>query len=171
MSLADALTDLAHVLRVQQLLFEENTFDTMSAELYVNLINILKEGRKTCKTDPTLAKIDPTVRDTIGAIVQVMEELSDKARILVVARGAYANPQGAGSVAATFDALAAARVPHAEMRQRLEELAGDVETAADGVSRHGGATNSSQSTNEERPYRAMVTRMDGEYRRGLRRSG
>ena len=171
MSLADALTDLANVLRAQQLLFEENTFDTMSAEIYKNLVDILKKGRKTCKTDPMLPKMEPSVQVTIGGIVKVMEELADKARILAVGRELYANPKGAGSVAAAMDALAAARTPHAKMRHELEELAGDVETAADSVRRHGGATNSSQSTNEERPFRAVLTRMDGEYRRGLRRSG
>jgi hypothetical protein len=168
---ADDLTALATELKVQQQLFQKNTFATTSSQIYTNLANVLDRGRETCETEPTLHKLDSSVEDTIRHITGLMEGLADLVKDLAVAREGYVKPQGAGSVGPGIADLEAVRKPHAEVRQRLKELAGDTERAANSVGRHGGAANSSQQTSEERPYRAVFTRIEGEYRRGLRRSG
>lgn len=167
----DDLTALATELAVQQKLFQKNTFATTNAQIYTNLANILDRGREICETEPTLHKIDSNIQQTIDHIAEVMEELSDLAKDLAVVREGYIEPRGAGSVARGMPDLEAARKPHATVRQRLKELAKDTEDAARSVSRHGAAAKSSQQTNEKRPYRAVFTRMEGEYRRGLRRNG
>lgn len=171
MTFADDLTALATELAVQQKLFQKNTFATTSAQIYTNLANVLDRGRETCETEPTLHKMDPSVQQTIRHITEVMEELADLVKDLAVVREGYVKPQGAGSVAPGIADLEAVRKSHATVRQRLTELTGDTEGAAKSVGRHGGAANSSQQTNEERPYRVVFIRMEGEYRLGLRRSG
>lgn len=171
MTFTGYLTELATVLRVQQQLFEDNTFTTMTAEIYKNCATVLDGGRKTCKAELAAGKLPEPTQVTVTAITGEMEELSDIVKALAVAREGYVPPQGAGSVGPGLADLEAARSPHASVRHRLDELAGDVETAASSAARHPGAANSSQQTAEERPYRAVVTRMEGEYRRGLRRSG
>lgn len=170
MTFADALTELATELKMEQQLFQDNTFVTTTPEIYTNLADILKRGRKTCETEPTLHKIDSSLQQTIGHIIETMEELADLVKDLAVLRQAYVKPEGAGSVAPGMADLEAARKPHAAVRKKLKELAEDVENACMSVRRHGGAANSGQQTNEKRPYRAF-TRPDGEYRRDLRRSG
>lgn len=171
MTFADDLAALATELAVQQQLFQKNTFATTSAQIYTNLANVLDRGRETCETEPTLHKIDSSVQQTIRHITEVMEEVSDLVKDLAVVREGYVKPQGAGSVASGIADLEAVRKSHSALRLRLKELAGDTEDAAKSVGRHGGAANSNQQTNEERPYRAVLTRMEGERRRGLRRSG
>lgn len=171
MTFADDLTALATELAVQQKLFQKNTFATTSAQIYSNLANVLDRGRETCETEPTLHKIDPSVQETIRHLTEGLEELYDLAKDLAELREGYVKPQGAGSVAPGIADLEAVRKSHAAVRQRLKKLAEDTENAAKSAGRHSGAANSSQQTNEERPYRAVVTRMEGEYRRGLRRSG
>jgi hypothetical protein len=168
---ADELTALATELAVQQKLFQKNTFATTSALIYTNLADVLDRGRETCETEPTLHKIDSSIQQTIRHITEVMEELSDLVKDLAVVREGYVQPQGAGSVGPGIADLEAVRKSHAAVRQKLKELAGDTEDAARSVRRHGGAANGSQQTNEKRPYRAVFTRMEGECRRGLRRSG
>lgn len=156
---------------MQQQLFQKNTFATTSAQIYANLANILDRGREKCEAEPILPKLEPTVRETIDALTQAMEELADLVKDLAEVREGYVKPKGAGSVAPGIADLEAVRNSHAAVRQKLKELARDVERATESVSRYSGALNSSQQTNEVRPYRAVSPRMEREYRRGLRHSG
>lgn len=171
MTFADELTALATELKVQQQLFQKNTFVTTGADIYANLANVLDRGLELCETEPTLHKINSSVQETIGHAAGLMEELADMARNLAVVREGYVRPQGAGSVGPGMADLEAARKPHAEVRKKLKELAGDVETASKSLGRHGGAAGGSEQTNQKRGYRRAFTRIDGEYRRDLRRSG
>jgi hypothetical protein len=168
---ADDLAALATELKVQQQLFEDNTFATTTADVYTNLATILDRGRKICKTEPTLQKLESSVRETIDHVIELMVDLADLVKNLAEVREGYVRPQGAGSVGPGIADLEAARKPHAEVRKKLKELAGDVETASKSVGRHGGAAGGSEQTNQKRPYRRAFTRIDGEYRRDLRRSG
>ena len=70
MTFAGDLTGLATELKMQQQLFQKNTFATTSAQIYANLANILDRGRKKCEAEPILPKLEPTVRDTIDALTQ-----------------------------------------------------------------------------------------------------
>jgi hypothetical protein len=171
---AEDLTSVATDLNAQLQIFQKETFATLSVELYSNLGSFLDRKRERCETEPTLQKADPSLeslKETMAGIIGAMQELADLVKGLAVLREGYVRPQGAGSMAPGLADLEAVRKPHDEVRQKLKDLAGDVERAAQSVARYGGALNSSQQTSEERRYRSVFTRMEGEYQRGLRRSG
>lgn len=171
MTFVGDLAGLAAELKMQQQLFQRNTFSTTSAQIYANLANVLDRGREACEAETTLPKLEPSVQLTVEALTTAMEELSDLVKDLAEVREGYVKPQGAGSVAQGIEALEAARKPHAAVRQGLKELVRNLEKATESVTRYAGAANSSQEASEERSYRAVSTRMEREYRRGLRRSG
>ena len=77
MTFTGYLTELATVLRVQQQLFEDNTFTTMTAEIYKNCATVLDGGRKTCKAELAADKLPEPAQVTVTAITGEMEELSD----------------------------------------------------------------------------------------------
>jgi hypothetical protein len=170
-SLAGDLTDLAAQLKIQLNLFQDNPAFKLDVENYLAPTIRLDRDRKKFAADPLLKK-HPSVKETVTHLTKAMVQLSGLMKGLAELRGAYTAPLVPGDIAAARSAQAALGKAHDKMTDKLENLVTEVEEAAASVGRASGAANSGQGTNEERSYRVTFNRIEeGEYRRGLRRSG
>jgi len=168
---AEDLMALATELKGQLQLYRKNTPAKLSAQIYSKLADALDREREKCEAEPILQKGDPSVRETVAHMTGAMEQLAEMVKDLAELREAYVAPKGPGSLGPAKSDLDAMREAHGVVKRELKNLVEEVEETAKSVARYTGAVNSSQQVNEERSYRAVLSRAEGEYRRGLRRSG
>jgi hypothetical protein len=165
------LMALAAELKGQLQLYRKNTPAKLSADIYSKLADTLDRKREQYEAEPILQKGEPSARETVRHMTGAMEWLADEVKELAELRQAYVAPKGPGSLASAKSDLDAMREAHGVVKRDLNELVAEIEETAKSVARYTGALNSNQQVNEERSYRAVLSRAEGEYRRGLRRSG
>jgi hypothetical protein len=168
---AEDLMALATDLKIVLRLFERETPARLESETYLELANRLYDEREKCEAEPTVQKGQNSVRETAVHMTKAMRGLAVMAKDLADLRGAYVPSEGSGNLGSMASDLRVMRKPHDAVTKGLERLVEEIENVAASLARTSGAVNSSQQANDKRPYRAVVSRMEGEYRRGFRRSG
>ncbi len=171
MTIADDLAALAVHFDAQYRFYRKKMPFEFSAEMYQLLANTLDDEIERCETDPILQKAERSVQKTITHMAETMEQLSRTVKELAYLRGRYVEPEGGGGLGPAVIDLEAMGQRHDKATRELRDLAKEVKTVATSVARYTGGGNSSQGTNDGKPYRVVPFRAKGEYRRGLRRSG